>query len=322
MMATLIRTISCIALAAVAGCSEAPEPVAVGTLERDRAELRAPAMEQVSTIAVREGDSIEKGALILSLDNSRSVTVLDQARAQLRAAEARLAEIRRGARQENIDQAQAALAASRSQLAQAKAEWQRIRGLAEENLASGSQRDAAEAAFETAQSTVEQRRAALAELLNGATPEELARIEAERDAAAAAARTAEISVDDLDIRAPFDGRLEQLLVETGDRVPAGMTLATVTRTGAPYADVLLPADERNAIKRDEQRAVMVDDHGCHLARLRYIANEASFTPYYALREEDRGRLVYRAEFELPDSASDLPTGIGVSLLATRECPSP
>jgi HlyD family secretion protein len=48
--------------------------------------------------------------------------------------------------------------------------------------------------------------------------------------------------------------------------------------------------------------------------VRYIAGEASFTPYYALTQRDRSRLVYVAEIDLPDAASSaLPVGVPVEV---------
>lgn len=305
---------------ALSGCGEPPDAtIAVGTLERDRAELRAPAMETVTRIHVDDGATVTKGQLLLQLDPRRIEARLAQARASLAAAEARLAEIRRGARSERIEQAQAGLAAARSQLEQARSEWRRLRKLAAEKLASESQLDAARTSVEIAESTVEERHAALAELLTGATPEELARVEAERDVAAARRDELQVVRAELDVQAPFAGRVEQLLVETGDRVPVGMTMATLLHPGPPYANMLLPAEVKQSLSVGDQRAVEVDGHGCYLATLRFVASEATFTPYYSLREEDRGRLVYRAELQLPDSASGLPTGIGVELRDRQSC---
>ena len=44
------------------------------------------------------------------------------------------------------------------------------------------------------------------------------------------------------------------------------------------------------------------------------ASEASFTPYHALTERDRGRLVFVAEVDLEgDGAHALPTGVPVQV---------
>jgi HlyD family secretion protein len=44
-------------------------------------------------------------------------------------------------------------------------------------------------------------------------------------------------------------------------------------------------------------------------RLRWIASEPAFTPYYALNQEERARLMYLAEVQLPDSEAHLPNGV-------------
>jgi HlyD family secretion protein len=44
-------------------------------------------------------------------------------------------------------------------------------------------------------------------------------------------------------------------------------------------------------------------------RVRWISQDPAFTPYYALNNAERSRLVYMAELQLPDSASALPAGL-------------
>ena len=52
--------------------------------------------------------------------------------------------------------------------------------------------------------------------------------------------------------------------------------------------------------------------------LRYIAGEASFTPYYALTQRDRSRLAYLAEIDLPEPAArSLPAGVPVEVPLDR-----
>ena len=48
-------------------------------------------------------------------------------------------------------------------------------------------------------------------------------------------------------------------------------------------------------------------------RLRWIATEPAFTPYYALNASDRARLVYMAEFDL-EGGEELPTGVPAQVL--------
>lgn len=305
---------------ALTACSGKPEGVvAVGTLERDRAELRAPVAERVVERFVDDGATVTRGEPLLQLDPAGANARLAQRQAQWRRAAAQLAEIRRGARQERLDQSRAALAAAETRRDQALTELRRQEQLREQQLASDQAVDAARERWRVAAAEARQAHAQLTELLNGATPEELEQAIAGEQAAAAAVDEQRVRLDELTARAPYDGRVEQVLVEAGDRPAAGAPLATVYRAGAPYARVFLPAEVKQSARPGDTFAVLVDGRGCYRGRLRYIAAEAAFTPYFALREEDRGRLVYRAELQLDDAAADLPTGIPVSVLARAGC---
>ena len=47
-------------------------------------------------------------------------------------------------------------------------------------------------------------------------------------------------------------------------------------------------------------------------RLRWISNEPAFTPYYALNQAQRSRLVYLAKVALHAEAAGLPIGVPVT----------
>jgi HlyD family secretion protein len=48
--------------------------------------------------------------------------------------------------------------------------------------------------------------------------------------------------------------------------------------------------------------------------VRFVSADAAFTPYYALTQEDRSRLSYLAEIDLPDDAArDIPSGVPVQV---------
>lgn len=65
-------------LAACGGSDELPQ--VVGTLERDRLELKAETDDPIIAIAAREGDQLEAGELILRLDAARLTTQLERGR--------------------------------------------------------------------------------------------------------------------------------------------------------------------------------------------------------------------------------------------------
>jgi HlyD family secretion protein len=46
-------------------------------------------------------------------------------------------------------------------------------------------------------------------------------------------------------------------------------------------------------------------------KIRSIANEPAFTPYFALNQKERSRLVYLAEIELAKTENKIPAGLPV-----------
>jgi len=111
------------------------------------------------------------------------------------------------------------------------------------------------------------------------------------------------------------GRVDALPYETGERPPAGAVVAVLLADGAPYARVYVPEALRVRVTPGVAAQVHVDGLPEPFAgRVRSVASEAAFTPYYALTERDRGRLVFVAEVDLVgEAAARLPTGVPVQV---------
>jgi len=99
--------------------------------------LSPAAAGRVAEVLVKEGDRVEAGQVILRQDSARQVATVAQADAGLRRAQARLQELKAGARPQEVATAQAALDAAQAQLAriQQGAKAEDIRAT-EANLAS------------------------------------------------------------------------------------------------------------------------------------------------------------------------------------------
>lgn len=132
----------------------------------------------VAEVLVEEGDTVEAGALIARLDNERQVIAIAQAEASVRASQARIDELRAGARPEEIAATQAALDAAQAQL---------------QKLTDGSRTEdiaAAQAALAAAQAAYQQ-------VLAGADDAELIAAEVDLANAEAALRQAQAAYDNV-----------------------------------------------------------------------------------------------------------------------------
>jgi multidrug resistance efflux pump len=140
------------------------------------AELSLSAAGIVAEVLVAEGDFVEAGQVLARLENERQVIAIAQAEAQVRSAQARIAELEAGSRPEEVASAQAAVDIARANLAKLQ------EGSRPEDIT------AAEAALAAAQ-------AAYQEVLDGAEDAQLIQAEADLANAEAALRQAQAAYD-------------------------------------------------------------------------------------------------------------------------------
>ena len=180
---------ACIVLA---GCDSGSSDFMVGTLERDRIELKVEVAEPIVAIHVADGARVAAGTAVLDQDPARANARLAQLEGARDQVAARLAELRRGPRQETIREARAGLEAARAERLNAAASLQRTRELFDAALISESRLDADRTRFETVRATEQAAQEALERLLNGTTLEELQQAEAALKAAEAQLRAAQL----------------------------------------------------------------------------------------------------------------------------------
>ncbi|HVF17372.1 MAG TPA: HlyD family efflux transporter periplasmic adaptor subunit [Steroidobacteraceae bacterium] len=303
-------------LLSVSACSrESRDDIIVGTLERDRLELTAEANEPIVEIAVREGDKVAAGAVLLKLSTDVAQAKLDQAAAAVSVADRRLAELIKGPRSQQILESRAALESAISTGQTAASEFRRVQDLVSRKLLSESELDQVRARRDSATAERKQASARLNLLLEGTRPEEIEQAEAELNRARAALAEVQTSVTRYTMTAPRAGIVEALPFKLGERPPIGAPTVIMLAEGTPYARVYIPETRRTQFSSGNAVRITVDGSDRDYAGVtRFVSAQAQFTPYYALTQDDRSRLSYLAEIDLPDAeAGMLPTGIPVQV---------
>lgn len=295
----------------LAACAK-DTPQALGTLEYDRVTLPAPVAERIVAIDVREGQQVEAGARLLTLERTRTEAQTEAAKAEAQRQREALGELEAGPRQEQIAQARANVAAAQAAARDANAYYARLKPLGTRQLVAAADVDRARAAASSAAAQVRLAQAALDELLNGSRKEDIAQGEAAVRAAEAQANAQAATLDKLDVRAPRAGRIDSIPYKLGDQAPVGAPLAILLVGDAPYARIYVPETIRANVKVGDRARVFVDGRDAAFAgTVRMIRSESSFTPYYALIGKDAARLSYLAEIALGKDAGQLPAGVPV-----------
>ncbi|MBD8893182.1 HlyD family secretion protein [Roseibium litorale] len=299
-----------LAVLPLAGCWEDAGSKALGTLERDRVALTATAAEVVTELPVPQGTKVTKGTVLVKLDDTAQRAIVNQAKAEVAKAKAELTKLQNGAREEDIAEARATVAGAKAALLEAETTFRRTQDLTGRGTSSQAQLDSAQASRDSAEAKLQIAQEQLRLLVNGARQEDLDIAKAGLEAAEASLASAEKTLADLTIRASRDGTLNNLPWNLGERVTIGSPLAVLLAGEAPYARVYVPEPHRVAIKEGDLLMVHVDGLETPIeGTVRWISSEPSFTPYYALNQSDRARLMYVAEVQLPDSAAGLPDGV-------------
>jgi HlyD family secretion protein len=282
----------------------------VGELASDRIELTAEFSEPVIEIAVAEGERVTSGQLLLRQDDARARARLAEATAAHLQIKARLAELVRGPRSEQISAARATVEGATQDLDFRQSEQARIADIHQRGLSSADALDKSNAALDAAQATLKLRLAQLEEMLAGTTLEELAQAEQAVNQAAARRDSAEIDVDRHVMRAPVDGIVDSRLFELGERPGIGQPVTIMLGGNQAYARVYVPEHLRVQIATGTKAQIHIDGMDTPVAgQVRWIASEAAFTPYFALTERDRGRLSYVAKVDITEERDRLPDGV-------------
>ncbi len=287
----------------------------MGTLEGERIELSADSSEPITGIHVTEGDHVRKGDLLLVQDTARLLARLHKAEANLESAKARLEQAQAGPRIQQIEKARAEVAAASSSAKTAKFELDRAVSLVKEEFASQNTVDILKGKYEEALARRDAARAKLNELMEGTRLEELKAAESSVSAAGADVEEIRVSLERARVQAPVDGWIEAVPFEIGERPVPGQVVIVMIRDTRPYARVYVPEVLRSRLKIGSRADIHIDGYDIpYPGEVRWIAREASFTPYYALTQRDRGHLSFLAEITLPDqNTEDLPLGIPVEV---------
>jgi len=300
-------------LSALSGCQPEAKHIALGTLERDRILLSATANETIRHIWVHEGQPVQVGDALIQLNDRKARALLEQRQAELAKAQASLNKLLSGTRDEQVAAARAELNVAQAESNNATLAYQRSSELFRKKAIGKADLDAAKSQLEAKSAAVSAQQARLKELQNGARPQDIQAAQADVANALAAVTWQQQVLSDLTIKASHDGLVDSLPWHEGERVSTGTQLISLLSNERLYARVYLPAQALNQVHQGSQVDVYVDGIAAPFSgQILNIRATPAFTPFYALNEKDRDRLMYLTDVLLKD-ADSLTTGMSLEV---------
>jgi HlyD family secretion protein len=266
----------------------------------------------IETISVKEGDQVLAGDLLFRLKQDQQISLLQAAEARVAAAEAALANLTTGGREDELNVVRASLQKAEADLSLARETSARSGKLFAQGLIPQSKYDQDRAILASAEALVKQLSAQLRVTELPARDAQQQQAEANLTAAQADAEKANWDLADRTITAPAAGRIERVYFEAGEIAAAGTPVVAILPEGALKVKFYLPEDARAQFRLGDRVSVSCD--GCPdglTATLSYFASDPQFTPPVIYSRDERQRLSFLTEATL--EGASLPPGQPVTV---------
>ncbi len=291
-----------------------------GTIECRTARISPRVSGRVLKVLVEEGQAVEPGQPLVELDHEYLDLQLRQAEASVAASRAQLELLRKGARSEDIAQAEQQLKQSEIGLEQARKDAGRFRSLYASGSITQKQKEDAETRLALAEAQHQQAQQALKKLKSLVRPEEIEAAEARLRQAEAAVDLLKKNIEDSTVICPVSGVITEKAVEPGELVNPDTTLVTVSCLDPVYLWVYVTAAELGRVKLGGAAGVTIDSFPgkTFAGKIVYISPEAEFTPKNIQTREDRVKLVFAVKIELPNPEGQLKPGLPAEAVIRTE----
>ena len=245
-----------------------------------------------------------------------------------------------GPRKEDISAAKAQLELAEAQLSLSKLKHRRTEDLFAKKTVTQEEMDQTNTELRVSHATTESQRENLAKLENGTRAEELAEARAQLEearqiwlerqngsraeeiaeaeaavqSAAAAVQAIRRQLDELSIKAPVNGMVEAIDLQTGDLVGANAPVISVMDLSQLWVRAYVP-ENRLSVKVGDPIEVTVDSFPGErfAARITFVSRQAEFTPGNVQTPEERSKQVFRIKVTLDAGRDRLRPGMAADV---------
>jgi HlyD family secretion protein len=285
-----------VAALTLAACGPEAERPLQGYVEGEYVRIAAPFGGTLQQLAVQRGDDVAAGAPVFALERDNEVAARRQAEQQLRAAQARLENLKSGKRPTEVatvaEQLRQAIAVRELSVANLK----RVQDLHASGFVSSAALDDARAQQKRDDAQVASLQASVATAKLPARADEIRAAEADARAAGEVLAQSDWRLAQRAIPAPAAGRVHDTYYAVGDWVPAGSPVASLLPPASVNVRFFVPETTLGRLQRGQ--AVTVACDGCAApvaASIVFISDRAEFTPPVLYSRDNRAKLVYRVE---------------------------
>jgi HlyD family secretion protein len=248
-----------------------------GRIESIQVDVAAKYGGRIKEVLAREGDMVEAGQILVTMDTDELQADLEKDKAKLAESQEATAGIKTEIKKEE------------SQLSLADVEYRRAKTLLQRKTISREEYDRYLTRLETSQASLDGIKAKFN------TSEQSIK------AAAAQVKRTEAMLADTTLKSPVKGRVLYRLAEPAEVVPLGGKILTLINLGDVYMEMYLPAQEAARVRMGADARIVLDARPEYAARAKvsYVSPEAQFTPKQVETKSERDKLMFRIKLQVP-----------------------
>lgn len=278
-----------------------------GRIEATEVDVAAKLAGRIDDILVKEGDFVRKGQPLVRMQISTLEAQLAEAEASyqeaLHAVAAAKAQI--ALRQSDVAAAKAVVMQRQAELDAANQRMKRSQSLAGQGATSRQQLDDDRTAVLSAEAAIAAARAQVVAAEAAVQAAEAQHVGAQSRARAAQATVARVKADieDSELRAPRDGRVQFLVAQAGEVLAPGGKVLNLVDLSDVYMTFFLPEVQAGQVALGSEARIILDaaPHYVIPAEISFVASTAQFTPKTVETESERQKLMFRVRARIPPS---------------------
>ncbi|WP_114814474.1 HlyD family secretion protein [Paraburkholderia kururiensis] len=275
-----------------------------GRIEATQIDVATKLAGRVDSIFVHEGDFVKAGQPLAKMDVNTLDAQLDEAQARQRGAVNSAASVEQliAQRESDVVAAQAVVTQREAELDAAQRKLARSETLSREGASSMQELDDDRARMRSADATVRAAKAQVAAAKAAVDATRAQLVAARSDVAAARATVARVNadIDDSQLTAPRDGRVQYRVAEPGEVLAAGGTVLNMVDLSDVYMTFFLPETVAGKVAMGAEVRLIVDaaPNWVIPATVTFVASTAQFTPKTVETTSEREKLMFRVKAQI------------------------
>lgn len=284
---------------------------ATGTIESTNVIISSKNVGEIKTIISDEGTQVNTGDTILAIDHEALGFQLEQALAAEQIAEAQLNLMLRGARAEDIRQAEEMVKQGETNFKLAKSDFDRYTKLWGSKAITQKQYEEITARYQISLAQFSASKDNYEKVKKIFRPEEIEQAKGNLKKAKASANLLKKNIQDSYVISPLNGFVVKKFVEVGETVSPMSSLVKISNLSSVNLIIYVTEADLGKIKLGQKAEITIDTYPDkkYEGKVTFISPEAEFTPKNIQTKDERTKLVFSVKIEIPNKNFELKPGM-------------